>query len=240
MKNQKGFGLIGFLVLLPFLMSVLATIAGAALLFKADSHLRHECRVSVLNSQRSVAEKLRALIKLNPRATALRAEYAQAQELLRLAMTEPNPAAIAVAEANLARVQLSRSLLMAQQKALIVSARAMSFSAPLKARGAVLQSLGREATDNRVRAPSTRRSSRFGRFDVRASPEGDLTPDYNPSSRFTESQVVDVDVQAELGPLLPDWLRKLLPTEGLTVSSHCQATIEKKENTWVETLNAVK
>jgi hypothetical protein len=66
MKNQKGFGVVGLLVMLPFLLSVLAAIGAAALAFKADAHLKHECRVSVLGSQRDAANKLNQLLKLNP------------------------------------------------------------------------------------------------------------------------------------------------------------------------------
>jgi|GEM_PF-4528626 len=238
MNRESGFGTVEFLALMPLLLSVLATIAGASLLFKANSHLRHECRVSVLNSQRTVAEKLRALIKMNPRAQALRAEAAAAQAELEASAAIPG--ALPAAEANLLRVRLERIAFAAAQQALIQQARGLSFAAPLRARSAVMEGLVKETHENKVATPPVRSSSRPGRFSVIATPEGDLTPDYNPSPTFVKDQVVDVDVTVEVGSLLPDWLRKLLPTGGLEISSHCQATIEKQEETWIETLNAVR
>lgn len=239
MKSETGFGLVGFLALLPLLMAVFAVISGSAMLFKADAHLKHECRTSVLNSQREAAEKLRDLLALNARATALRLERRAAEDEVRLA-AGTGGFALAAAQAHLALVKARQLALAAEQRALILKAKAVSVAAPMKARAAVIKELAHEARDNGVRSPGTTSRSRPGVFEVVASPPGDLTPDYKPSPRFSSLQTVDVNVDIQLGPLLPEWLRRLLPTDGLTVTSHCQATIERQEDLWIETLNAVR
>lgn len=240
MKNQTGFGVVGFLVLLPFLLSVVATIAAAALAFKADAHLKHECRVSVLTSQREAADQLKRLMRLNPRARQLRAQDKLARAEVEAARSTELAPAIAAAEANLLRVHLLRTALAVRQKALIARGKTISYSAPLKARTAVMGGLTKEAKTNRVKRPSTRSTSRFGRFNVTATPAGDLTPDYEPAASFAKDQIVDLDVTVDVASLLPDWLRALLPDHRLEISSHCQATIDKQENSWVETLNRVR
>lgn len=236
--REQGFGVVGFIVLLPFLVSVLATIAGAALLLKADAHLKHECRTSILNSQRTVAEDLRKLIDMNPRAALLREQYQQAKAEVEAAAGYP--LLLPPALMHLRVVEAQRLIFSIQQNALIRRAKFVSTFAPTKAKSAVVEGLWQEARSNGVSAPPVRSSTRFGHFDVVASPKNDLTPDYDPSEQFTSKQTVDVDVKADIGPLLPPWLRDLLPGGHLEISSHCQATIEKKEQAWIETLNAVK
>jgi hypothetical protein len=239
-KNQTGFGVVGFLVLLPFLLSVVATIAAAALAFKADAHLKHECRVSVLNSQREAADQLKKLIRLNPRARQLRTQDKLARAAVKAAQATGTAPVIAAAEANLLRVRVLRTALAIQQKALLVRGKAVSYSAPLKARAAVMGGLAKEARTNRAMRPSTRTTSRSGRFNVKATPAGDLTPDYEPAASFAKDQIVDLDVTVDIASLLPEWLRALLPDHRLEISSHCQATVDKQENSWVETLNRVR
>ena len=150
------------------------------------------------------------------------------------------PPARVAAQAQLTAVRLAQAALATEQRILVTKGRIDSTTAPLRARTSVLSELNAEARSNGVRLPAYTSQSRRGLFDVVATPEGDPTPDYNPAPRFTAEQAVDVNVDIELGPLLPAWLRDLLPTRGLTVNTHCQATIEKKETSWVETLNAVK
>jgi hypothetical protein len=238
--NSRGFGVVGFLILLPFLVSILASIAGAALMLKADAHLKHECRTSVLTSQRAVAEKLRDLMNLNPLASALRAEDARAKLALKVALASGHPLLIAPAQLNVALVESKRMALKIRQQALIISARAQSFEAPYKAKAAIVAGLSGEALANGVTRPRVTSTSRFGRFDISAAPPGDMTPDYNPSSTFSAEQIVDVDVRIKISSLFPEWLRRLLPSEGLEITSHCQSTIEHREDKWIETLNAVK
>ncbi len=242
MKNQNGFGVVGLLVLLPFLLSVLAAIGAAALAFKADAHLKHECRVSVLGSQREAADALKKLMKLNRRARSLRNQKKQADRALKLAragaaVPVAGPAALAAAQAWVATVQVLRAELSVEQTDLILRGKRASLFAATRARAAVMSAV---ATENRGSRLSTRTSSRTGVFNVTASPKGDLTPDYEPAPTFEKDQVVDLDVTVDVASLLPSWLRELLPGRKLTVSSHCQATIAKKENTWVETLNQVR
>jgi hypothetical protein len=236
--SERGFGVVGFLVLLPLLVSVLAAIAGAALLLRADAHLKHECRVSVLNSQRTVAEKLRQLMSMNPEATALREEYLAAKA--EVAAAEGYPLLLPPALAHLELVETARTAFSIRQRALLVQGAIESSAAPMKAKMAVVKGLSEEAHANGVTPPPVRSSTRRGHFDVEATPKFDQTPDYNPSQKFTDMQTVDVDVKADVGPLLPAWLRNLLPNGQLEISSHCQATIQKQEDKWIETLNAVK
>lgn len=240
MKNDGGFGIVGFLILLPFLLSVLALIAGSALLFKADAHLQHECRTSVLNSERTIAQQLRKLMALNPQASALRLERTLAETQLKAALAAAQPAAIAAAEAYVSIIKARQTLMAIEQKKLIAHARLETLQAPRLSRTAVKNALVNEARENRVTVPDTSSHLRPGFFDIIATPKNDLTPNYNPSTSFSAKQTVDVDVKIEVCSLLPEWLRKLLPTRGLTVNTHCQATIENQENQWTETLSAAR
>jgi hypothetical protein len=144
---------------------------------------------------------------------------------------------ILAAEANLARVIVQQRALQLQQLALVTQGKVVSYSAALKARGAVMTAAGKENRGSRMSARSTLRTAKFS---VKSSPPDTPTPDYEPADSFSNDQLVDLDVTVDVASLLPEWLRKLLPNEKLTVSSHCQATIEKQENTWVETLNQVR
>jgi hypothetical protein len=240
MKNERGFGLVGFLVLIPLILSIVATVSAVTLAFKANAHLKHECRVSVLNSQRDAADKLKQLMRMNHEAEILRLQYQVARAALKAAQASGYVPAIAAAQSAYGIVQFRRHVFSAQQNALIIRGKAISYAAPLHARGAVMSGLQQEVHANKVTPPSTRTSWRPGKFNVKATPEGDLTPDYNPADSFTKDQIVDVDVIVDAASLLPEWLRKMLPEGKLQISSHCQATIEKQESEWVETLNAVR
>ena len=239
-KDQSGFGVIGLLVLMPFLMSVLVLISGSALLFKADAHLQHECRVSVLNSQRTIAQTLRKLLALNPQAKELRLERAITEAQLKLALATAQPEAIAAAEADLALVKSRQALLALEQKSLIAYGRLASIKAPVLASSSVVDGLVTEARENRVARPRATTHLRRGTFDVVATPPNDATPGYEPSADFSAKQTVDVNVNVEVASLLPEWLRNLLPTGGLTINTHYQATIKNQENQWTETLSAAR
>lgn len=241
LKNENGFGVVGFLVLLPLLLSILAAVAVAAMILRADAHLKHECRVSVLNSQRSVANALRDLMELNTEATAAREDVESAQEQLEVAKIEGNGPAIALAEINLSRAKTEQQAVRLEQQALIVKAKAETLAMVPRAETEIEKGLFDEARSNGVVPPRPRLSTRAARFALKAEPEGDPTPDYSPGPRFSETQTVDVNTTINVADLMPAWLRNLLPTQGLTVNSHCQATIQRQEdNQWIETLNEVR
>lgn len=239
-SDQRGFGLIGILVLMPFMISLIALMAGSAMLLKADARLKHECRTSLLNSQREVASDLKELMRLNTRAKLLRRQRAAAEAEVKAARLVPNPVVLAAAQAHLAVVKSFQAALAIQQNALVLKAKAKSFAAPMKAKSAVFAGLSAESKDNGVRLPSTTSQTRAAWFDVVKEPANDPTPDYKPSPKFTAKQTADLNVDLELAPLLPSWLRALLPTGGLKLNTHCQATIERQEDEWIETLSADK
>lgn len=241
--DERGFGAVAFLAVIPLVVAIIALVSAVAMIFKSDARLKHECRTTLLQAQRAISEDLRALVALNPQAQKLRAARAVAEQTLKAAYSIGHPAAITAAIAQRTAVMTAQAALRMQQQKLLLRARLRSLATPAKAVLKVKRTLASEMSGNGAslsELSSARSRARRAYFDVIAKPANDLTPDYEPSPRFSEKQLMSLTVDIDLAPLLPEWLRRLLPTKTLVLRTRCAATIEKENETWTETLSAVR
>lgn len=249
--NQRGFGTVALLALLPLFLTLVAGAASAFLLFRSDAKLRHECRTKLLDSQDKVAVHLRKLIALNPKARALRRQRQMADAAV---MSTPPGTAGAVARARQAYVIDMQLVLAAKQRALIAQGILASRRGPTQATQAVHRSTNEETMLYRGETADRGRnvrSTRVAAFDVRPSPANSLTPDYEPAANFADSQTMRVRWTFGLGSFLPEWVKTWIPLDGLKFAADCSATIakttpvrlttknSKEETKWSPILNAV-
>lgn len=182
-KGDSGFAAISLLSILPLLLAGAAVVSSAYLVMRSDSATRHVCRLSLLNGQEKVAEKLRELVTLNKEAKALRKKRSRAEKALRSA---PSPDLKALAALNLAIVIAEQQRLALEQRRLILAGQTLSRTEPAKAAGFVeraLFNLQSSQAEDRLRLLFKSRVTP-GRFDVVATPINSITPDYNPSINF--------------------------------------------------------
>lgn len=229
--------MIGFLVLLPVLVSMITVAAAAMLMLSTDAELKHECRTTLLDAQDEIAGDLESLMKLNESARALRKARASAEIAARTAIAPP---AVAAAQAALLAVKAQQAALAARQLALLFRAKSKSRSAPLKAKLKLHRSLREKARLIEARDRGVETRLRSASFDVVASPSDSITPDYNPAPGFSASQEMSVDAEWSVTTLLPDWLRRWLGRDDLKMKTTCRATIAKKGSAWRSLLKADK
>ena len=237
LRSNRGFTVVGLLVLLPLLVSLVTSCAGAMLLLAADAELKHECRSTLLEAQSEIAEDLETLMKLNESASALRRARATAEAAVRLAVAPP---AIAAARAALVAIKAKQVALAAKQTSLLFRAKSKSRSTPLKAKLKLHRKLRDKARRLESRDSTFETRLTTASFDVVASPRDSLTPDYHPTAGFTERQEMSVAAQWSVTSLLPEWLRRWLGREDLKMKTTCRATIVKGKRGWRSLLKTDK
>jgi hypothetical protein len=250
-KNaQQGFVTTWFALMLPLLLAVVAVVGAGFLVMRADAETKHLCRVGVLGTQEKIATSLSELIALNPQAQALRARRQAAEAAIR----SGEPHAVAAGTAALAETNVEQMALAALQKKLIAGAQLLGTKTPLKIRGDVERALS--SAQNRVQLESgadlttpSRSASFMGHvamnlpfFDVRPTPAGDLTPDYQPAENFTQEQLILLSWSVDATSLLPKWSQTVgdLAQVTLKLRGTCGASIEKENNQWIAKLQADK
>lgn len=237
MKSQRGFSLVGFLVLLPMLLSVVILVAGAMTLLTTDAELKHECRTTLLEAQEENAKDLEQLMELNDLAKSLRDARSAAEATVRVAVFPP---AAAAARAALAAVVAKQTALAAKQTALIFRAKSRSRTSPLKAKLKLHRKLRDHARFVDARDEEMRTRIRHGEFDLVRSPKDSLTPDYRPAADFSERQETSVEAEWSVTTLLPAWIRKWLGRDDLKMTTACRATVAKGKEGWRSLLKADK
>ena len=239
--NQTGFALVGAIFLAPVVLAAFCVMAAGYLVITSDAKARHICRTELLNSQQTVADRLNALIKLNPKAEALRAAREEAQQMVD-AGVETGPGEI-ILIARLNWVIAEQVVFAIKQKSLIAEGKFESHSGPLRTRRAVEVALGQDQKVYRDQpsAIASQASSSAANFDLDASPEDSITPDYNPSSDFERSQSMQVNWSVQLLSFLPVWLTGFLQMPSSNVRADCSATLTKEGGfQWTPRLNAAK
>lgn len=119
MKNQKGFALVILLAFLPVLISAFFLVFTFNGFVEKDLKLKHICRSEGIAGQTKVAPLLSQLLRLNPPALLLKAQFEKAQLELQVAIASENPVAIAKAVARLERILQKRKELDSKQKQII-------------------------------------------------------------------------------------------------------------------------
>lgn len=124
LKNEKGFIQIFLLSLLPIVLSGILVLLFSQFFLKNWMESVHICRTELLATQKATQDHLERLMDLNPMAKSLRIalKMAQIQLAIAIAMTPPNPALVAKAKAEIARIQQQRKQLELLQKSTILAA----------------------------------------------------------------------------------------------------------------------
>ncbi len=240
MRNQKGFMTIGFLALVPLLLSAVAVSASAYFAIRDDSHVRHTCRLTLLESQQKVSQILHELMKLNSKAEGLR----KLRDSIKLARdADPEPNSRAALTAALAAVEAKQKLLGSRQRLLILKGKTESRLGVQEARMRIGSLLSAQSSLRGRQAGSLhlRFDSQTGAFDVIATPRESLTPSYHPSLRFSEKQTMKVYVTFSPSGLLPSWLFELIsksnsnrftPNQAinLALEAGCSTTLQRERN----------
>lgn len=131
--GAQGFAIIGLLTLSPLLLTVLVLGGYFALIITQVTKAQSVCDNQHYHLQYNLANELNALLKLNPKALALRLKANTAKIRLAAATTSGNPAAIAAASAYSSQVYLQRLKLDQEQKQILLRARLLSSRTALTA-----------------------------------------------------------------------------------------------------------
>lgn len=159
------------------------------------------------------------LLRLNPRAKALRAQREAADSALKAALSSANPYAIAAAQAYWAAVVLQQLALRTQQQALLSQATQQRHSGHRQLRER-LQLMRVSGVDSR--------KYYWRALAVEARPPASLTPDYDPLPMFETFQQHRFRFQVDLRPPFA----RILPSLNLRQIAECSVTLKGREKQW--------
>jgi hypothetical protein len=222
--NQSGSLTVTVLVLLPLLLTIAVVVGASLYILQNDAEIKHQCRTALLASQQRNERTLNELLSLNPGAKALRAEY---QIAMAAATAARDPYSIAITQAELRRVHLLQLAYSMRQKALILRAKTESLKGPEEARSSAIQKLKVSARIQSDQESRPRSTIRHGSFPLTAQPAQSLTPDYQPTDRFSELQTAQAHLRVSFSDLLPQWMNHWIRFDDLELNTRCSATIEK-------------
>ncbi|MES2857349.1 MAG: hypothetical protein V4692_15875 [Bdellovibrionota bacterium] len=224
MNNEKGFGLVSFLSLIPLLLAMGVFVAAAMSLLKVDAQAKHMCRTELLRSQEKISGRLEQLLKMNNLAKALRIERAAADAAVLAAAAYPLVLPVALAAQQAVVVQ--QSVLAAAQNTLIATARLESKLAPARSILEVRKAISSNLFESRLVIVGS--SLRTGDFPLRSSPKSSPTPDYDPTNDFSDRQKMKLKLTVLVSSLLPEWMHGFVDLRGLKLETVCTATIAKE------------
>lgn len=206
-------------VLVPLVFAGATALFASFYVLKKKSLAQAHCVQEASLLQTELKTTLEQLLKLNPRARALRRERVVAEKALKKATLLAQPYAIAAAKAYLAAVVLQQTVLRTKQQMLLNDASRL-----------------RHTSARRLRARL--QSFRFARFSsrgfywrglaVEAIPAISLTPDYEPIAGFEQAQQHRFRFQLDL---TPPFLTEL-PASALKQPSLCSVTLKGQGNKW--------
>ncbi len=228
-NKSSGFISITLVALLPLLVAVIAVIAASYLVLRADSRTRHVCRTGLLQAQTEVQIHLKKLLGMNTEAQALRAKRTAAEVQLAASLGTPAAAEAAV---ELQEVEAAQLAFGALQKKELFEARMLSSSSPGRTLSAVQSEVSGAALVNRGSRMRARGHVQSAKFDVIATPPDSPTPDYQPSLRFRDRQVMTVSWEFDLRDFLPAWTRPFVDIADLSGKAGCSTTLEKENEDW--------
>lgn len=230
--NQEGFVTTALLILLPLLLSAGLVVAAAGLLLKTDNRLRHLCRHELLRAQDEIANDLHQLLRLNRKAMFLRQQRRLAESMILNPQTRPAGLLLRAA------VKARQGPLALEQRSLYLHAKAKSSFAPRWVRRSLADELRKmqslfseprrqEADSISITDLAHQSSLESASFDVTISPPDSETPDYRPSPRFQERQVMRVRWRFRVVALFPAWIRRWIKGSNLRLNSQCAAGLER-------------
>jgi hypothetical protein len=121
-QQQQGFALVSLIVLLPLALALIGAVTFTYAILTRKSAAQSLCVREVTRMQSELGHTLAQLLRLNPRATQLRAQRERADLNLENALATGYPPAIAIAQAYQIAVIVAQLQLREQQQALLVEA----------------------------------------------------------------------------------------------------------------------
>lgn len=215
------------MALLPLLLTLLVTLATFAGGLKRWTEMTSSCRISVLDGQAEMARLLIELESLNPQARSLQQARAVADQALAAARASKVAPAIAAAALHQRLVMGVQRRLRMKQEMLLARARGVPPGTPIKAR-------------RLARSLAVRLGPRpWSGLAVRPVPANSDSPEFLPVPNFTQAQALQLKFQVDLLSEVPSWLKQWIGPKA-TLSSHCEATLNKEKNLWQAQLSADK
>jgi hypothetical protein len=218
--RREGFAMVSLLALFPLLATLFVALGAALFVMKRKTLAQAICLQQATKMQEDLKLPLRKLLKLNPRATTLRARRQSADSNVRSATASAYPPAIAIAEAQQAEVILEQTVLQAQQLALLADAQQIR-----EERQRELRDRARHLDAMYVHS----QTYYFRPLAVEPKPELDLSPNYETVPLFTEAQQHRFSYDVDLLGHFPQAL-------GIDVQSvqkiACSVSLEERGDDW--------
>ncbi len=239
--NNQGSILVMTLILIPLFL-VLAGVGTAGLLsLRQQAQDLHSCRITLLQLHLELAKKLNFLLEMNPQATELRLERAEAEKMVEANLE--NPPGLVAAQAELVAVITKQRAFHLRQTALIREAE-MSADTELYGVHRQIQQLHEKTAVLFRERANFGRDLRFGeipkvKLNVKAVPPISDSPDYEPVPYFELKQTLQLNWQSHPVAHLPEWLPLLKGDSNLTIQSQCAATLTKGGSEWTARLAEV-
>lgn len=220
MDNEDGFSLISFVIVLPALMTVISALLLATGLGLRHRHNQHLCQKQVLNLQIKQAKHMENLLKLNPKARALRRERRLADKALKSALRSGHPKIIMIAKAAQVAVKSRQLILRGKQQVLISQSKVGLSNSLSQIR------LAQKKADGKVRFDKVPKS-----LPVFSKGTESGSPTYHVFPSVAEIQMVAVQWKQQIPKPWHDLLR-YLEFEERSVVGKCAATIRKRSRKW--------
>lgn len=218
-RSEQGFALVSLLCLAPFAFALFLALCGSFYFLKRKSLAQAHCVQQASQLQNELAGTLDKLLRLNPRARALRAQREAADRALQAALASAIPYAIAIAQAYRTAVVLRQIALRTQQESLLTQAD--------QQRRFGHRRLRERLRNLRVVNVDSRRF--FWRaLAVEARPQATLTPDYETVPMFEALQQHRFRFQTDLRPPFAD----ILPRMDLRQVTECSVSLKGREKQW--------
>lgn len=238
MKSQKGFAAVYLLCFVPLLLALLYAVYMYFTFSDTHTELTQSCLSEQIETQETVKRSLKTLMKLNPKALRLKAQYEAAVIHLRAAAASGNTAAYTAAQLRVSYLWNQRMFLDLEQKSIIKSA------------NFYLQSQQTQLY-LKLQHESLARKNRFASFaqtdvkNMKLKPvklavvpaSKDIAPAYQFSNNFLDDQALEVTWTLSLTPKGPAGL--FLPVS-TSFSESCSTTINNKEESWPTVTREVK
>ena len=208
--GQKGIALVNMVVLLPLILTLTLSLGLAFYVLKRKSLAQALCVSEAARLQENLRRPLRQLIRLNTRATTLRAQRRAADQALTAATLSGIPYAIAVAKAVQTAVIAEQVAFHLRQLALLSQAEGLRAEGRRSLRARAMHMGAQEFTA---------RSFYHRALAVEPLPVDSLTPDYKTVPFFERAQQERFHFQV---PLTKEW-RQL---------TECSVTLQGESKQW--------
>lgn len=211
--------MVSLLSLVPLLFTLIAGLGLLLFAIRKKSMAQSLCVRAGLQMQTQLSHTLTDLLKMNPKAQALRKRRALADRQLQLAMLSGIPKAIALAQAAQKAVILEQLQLRTRQELKFSEAARIRIRHARELRSD-LRVLQVKRMDSKLAYPRA--------LAVRATPLTSLSPDYDPVPDFTKAQEHRFRFQVNLAPDL----KLPMSMEGYQQIIECSISLREEAHQW--------